>query len=69
VKRLQFYIEPEHDEALAMEAARTGSSKAAIIRRLVAQHAMATGEPDPVDALIGEFEGDPGDVDDVVYGR
>jgi hypothetical protein len=68
VKRLQIYIEPEMDAALAREAARTGVSKAGIIRRLIAAHTGAAG-PDPIDALVGLFDGAPGDVDDVVYGR
>jgi Ribbon-helix-helix protein, copG family len=68
VKRLQIYIEPDMDAALAREAARTGVSKAAIIRRLIAIH---TGGPasDPIDDLIGVFPEAPGTVDDVVYGR
>lgn len=68
MKRLQIYIEPEMDAALAREAARTGESKAGIIRRLIAAHTGTVG-PDPVDELIGLFEGEPGNVDDVVYGR
>jgi hypothetical protein len=38
MKRLQIFIEPETDEALAAEAARRGVSNASIIRRLVAEH-------------------------------
>jgi len=67
VKRLQIYLEPEADEALAAEAARDGTSKAAIIRRLVAEHTGKGVGVDPVDELVGAFEGDPGDVDAVVY--
>lgn len=68
MKRLQIYIEPEMDVALAREAARTGVSKAAIIRRLITLH---TGGPasDPIDELVGLFPEAPGSVDDVVYGR
>lgn len=69
VKRLQIYIEPEADEALAVEAAREGVSKAAIIRRLVAEHTARNAGVDPIDDLIGAFEGAAGDVDMVVYGR
>jgi Ribbon-helix-helix protein, copG family len=69
MKRLQIYIESEMDEALARDAARHGVSKAAIIRRLVAEHFGRSPEPDPIDALVGSFEGEAGDVDDVVYGR
>lgn len=69
MKRLQIYIEPEADEALAAEAAREGVSKASIIRRLVAEHTGTNTGADPVDELVGCFDGEPGDVDDVVYGR
>lgn len=69
MKRLQIYIEAEMDEALALEAARDGVSKAAVIRRLVADHMGQRGGADSVDELVGCFEGDPGDIDDVVYGR
>lgn len=69
VKRLQIYIEPESDEALAAEAAREGTSKAAIIRRLVADHTGAQRDDDPLDALVGFVDAEPGRVDDVVYGR
>jgi hypothetical protein len=68
MKRLQIYIEPEMDAALAREAARTGVSKASIIRRLIAAY---TGNPasDPIDELVGQFPETPGSIDDVVYGR
>ncbi len=68
MKRLQIYIEAEMDEALAAEASREGVSKAAIIRRLVSQH---TGQHlvDPLDAVVGAFDYETGDIDDVVYGR
>ncbi len=69
MKRLQIYIESELDEALGVEAARTGQSKAAIIRRLVARHVSSRGAADPIDDLVGGFPGKPGDIDDVVYGR
>jgi hypothetical protein len=68
MKRLQIYIEPEMDEALAREAARTGTSKAGIIRRLIAAHTGAPA-PDPLDELIGTFDGEAGGIDEVVYGR
>ncbi|MGH4020430.1 MAG: CopG family transcriptional regulator [Pseudonocardiaceae bacterium] len=68
MKRLQIYIEPESDEALAVEAAREGVSKAEIIRRLVAEYTGRHDELDPIDALVGCFGGESGDVDEVVYG-
>lgn len=69
MNRLQIYIDPEMDKALALEAARERVSKAAIIRRLIADHTGERGNVDPIDELVGAFEGAPGDIDDVVYGR
>lgn len=72
MKRLQIYIDPEMDEALTLEAARDHTSKAEIIRRLVAEHTDTRAQSDPVDELVGAFTGHPGhaaDIDDVVYGR
>ncbi|MGQ0632346.1 MAG: ribbon-helix-helix protein, CopG family [Sporichthyaceae bacterium] len=69
MKRLQIYIEAEADEALAAESARDGVSKAAIIRRLVAEHTGRGAAADPLDALLGAFDGESGDIDDVIYGR
>lgn len=69
MKRLQIYIDPGMDELLALEAARDHVSKAAIIRRLIAEHTGQRDDADPIDNLVGAFDGAPGDVDDVVYGR
>jgi len=69
MKRLQIYIEEASDEALAAEAARTGVSKASIIRRLVAEHTGARSGTDPIDELVGSFHDEPADIDSVVYGR
>lgn len=69
MKRLQIYLDQEADDALAAEAARTGQSKAAIIRALVAAHTGAGSVSDPIDDLVGAFEGPAGGIDDVVYGR
>ncbi len=69
VKRLQIYIEEQSDQALAVEAAATGVSKASIIRRLVAAHIGSTAVDDPVDGLVGSFDEEPGNVDAVLYGR
>lgn len=68
MKRLQIYLEPEADEALAAEAAQQGTSKAAIIRRLVAEHTGTADADDPLDALVGAFDVEPADIDAVVYG-
>jgi len=69
MKRLQIYIEEELDEALAVRAVREGTSKAALIRRFVAER-LETTEPtgDPLDSLVGRYDEDPGPIDSLVYG-
>jgi hypothetical protein len=68
MKRLQIYIDEELDDALAAEAARTGTSKAALIRRFVAEHIRGAPGRDPIDDLVGVSDAEPGDIDSVVYG-
>ena len=68
MKRLQIYIDEDLDDALAAEAARTGTSKAALIRRFVAEHVRGTPAKDPIDDLVGLSDAEPGDIDAVVYG-
>lgn len=63
----------EHlDERLEQEAAATGTSKAAIIRSCVAERFSSSSSEasgDPLDALVGAFDGDPvDDLDEAVYG-
>jgi len=70
MKKLQIYIEPEMDSALAVLAAREGTSKAALIRRYVALGLGQRDHPlDPLDELVGRYDHEPGRVDDVVYPR
>ncbi len=70
MKLLQIYIEEDLDRALDQEAARTGSSKAAIIRRFVRERlGAAAGAADPLDELVGAYDVESAAVDDVVYGR
>jgi hypothetical protein len=69
MKRLQIYIEEELDDALAAQARRTHTSKAAIIRDAVRR---SMGEPearrDPFRDWIGGSDAEPASIDDVVYG-
>jgi len=70
MRRVQIYLEEAMDEALVIEAARASKSKAALIRQFVAERLTlprADGA-DPFAHLIGAYDGDPGDVDEVVYG-
>ena len=69
MKRLQIYIEEVQDEALAVLAARSGTSKAELIRGFVAEGLGGSkARHDPLDALVGSVDAEPADVDDVVYG-
>lgn len=69
MKRLQIYIETEIDEALALQARLQGTSKAALIRRFVAEKLGASSaDSDPLDSLIGRYDEEPGPLDDLVYG-
>ena len=66
MRRIQISIEPELDEALAAEAARRKTSKAAVIRELVRDR---LGEPeDPMAKLVGDIDDKAGDIDRVIYG-
>jgi hypothetical protein len=71
MRRIQIYIEEAVDDALEATAARTGRSKAALIRQCVAACYAAPQpiEQDPMSALVGAVDVEPADVDDVVYGR
>jgi hypothetical protein len=74
MKRLQISIEPELDAALDRAARAAGVSKAALVRRYVADE-LRPLPPIQEDALwefVGGDEGARGDsesVDDVVYPR
>ncbi len=73
MKRLQISIEPELDAALGRAARQEGVSKAALVRRFVAQRLrpLPPLEDDPIWELVGIAEGAPDDssrVDEVVYG-
>lgn len=73
MKRLQIYIPEEMDAALAVQAAGAGRSKADLIREYVAAGLPAArGHAEPLDELVGMFDGAAGgsaSVDDVVYPR
>jgi ribbon-helix-helix CopG family protein len=70
MKRLQIYVEEELDDALAARAVRERTSKAALIRRFVAERlGRGTSTRDPLDAIMGRHDEEPGVIDDLVYGR
>jgi hypothetical protein len=73
VKRLQIMIEKELDAELGRQARREGVSKAALIRRYVAERLrpLPPIEDDPLWDIVGMVEGGPDDssrIDEVVYG-
>ena len=73
VKRLQIMIEEELDAQLGRQAATEGVSKAALIRRYVAERLrpLPPVEEDPLSEIVGMVRGGPQDsslVDEVVYG-
>ena len=74
MKRLQIMIEEDLDAALGRQAALEGVSKAALIRRYVAQRlrVLPPLEDDPLWDVVGMVRGgchDSGRVDEVLYDR
>ncbi len=72
VKRLQIMIEEELDEALALQARREKTSKAALIRRFVAAELEPAPslEDDPLWSFVASAsDAEPvDDIDDFLYG-
>ncbi|MGH2674405.1 MAG: CopG family transcriptional regulator [Actinomycetota bacterium] len=66
MKRLQIYIEEDLDARLAVEAGRRRTSKAALIREAVRDR-FGRRPHDPIDDLVGLYDEEPGDIDEVVY--
>jgi hypothetical protein len=74
MKRLQISIEPDLDAELGHEARRQGVSKAALVRRWVAEELgpLPPLHDDPLWRWIGGEAGEPDDssaIDEVVYDR
>jgi hypothetical protein len=71
VKRLQIMIEEELDAALGRQATEEGVSKAALIRRYVAERLrpLPPLEEDPLWQLVGSVDAEPiEDIDEFLYG-
>jgi Ribbon-helix-helix protein, copG family len=71
MKRLQIMIEEELDEALEHAARKERTSKAALIRRYVAEHVkpLPPLEEDPLWDLVGTVDAEPvEDIDEYLYG-
>jgi hypothetical protein len=56
------------DQALEVLALRERTSKAALIRKFVAERISRPMGQDPLDALVGIYDEEPGDIDALVYG-
>ncbi|MBA2487738.1 MAG: hypothetical protein H0V36_00245 [Chloroflexi bacterium] len=74
MRRFQMMLEEEMDAALEIQAAREGTSKAALIRRFVGERITPVPPitDDPLWQLVGSVEGDRNDsssIDDVLYGQ
>jgi len=74
MRRIQLHLQEDLDEDLARQAVELGLSKAALIRRYLAQHVSVTprGHEDPSAALIGVYDGASDEscgIDDIVYRR
>ena len=67
MKRLQIYIDEAVDDELGVIAVRERTSKAALIRKFVAER-LGVRARDPLDAFVGDIAEEPGDIDEVVYG-
>jgi hypothetical protein len=70
VRRIQIHLDQATDDALAAEAARTGTLQAALIRLAVSARfgRLVSADEDPIDRLVGSVDVEPIGVDDVVYG-
>lgn len=69
MRRIQIFMDEALDDVLENEAAKLGTSKAALIRESVAARYGRTARRDPIDALVGSFDGRAAEsIDDVVYG-
>lgn len=69
MRRLQISIDEDLDEALAVEATRRRTSRAAIIREVVRQQLRPRASADPFASLVGDIDDEAGDIDEVVYSR
>ena len=69
MKRLQFMIDEELDAALGAEARSERTSKAALIRRYLAEQLkpLLPLIADPIWLMVGADDLEPNGIDDVVY--
>lgn len=68
MRRAQIHLDESLDDAAAIEAARRGISKAALIRQYLSAAVTPDRSADPWEAMIGWLDDDPADDFDSVYG-
>ncbi|WP_020379586.1 ribbon-helix-helix domain-containing protein [Candidatus Microthrix parvicella] len=70
MRRIQLYIEPDVDHLLSAAAARTGTTRSAIVRQALSAWLAGSVAPghDPLDDLVGSINADSSDdIDAVIY--
>ena len=66
MKQLRIEIDDETDAALDALASSEQTSKEAVIRRMLADGVRVVTVRDPLDDLVGRYDGEPGDANSTV---
>jgi len=68
MKVLRLEVDEETYAALDTLAASEHVTKEMIARRMLIDGVRVARAPDPLDELLGRYDEDPGDIDEIVYG-